>query len=694
MPHRSPVAPAKATGAECGLASTDLILAKQLAEIRERLLSSAQPLASQCVRLATDAEVLNLGVTGEDLQRVAQGAHEFVADIGRLFDMDSDVIRENKDDPSAIERKLRHDLKGSLTVVKGFLELAIADLRQMDAVAQLEQSERVLAGVAALEEEIGHAVKWRSLRPAEEKAPPPRLPPAPGTVTETPVDRQQSPDSLTGRILVVDDQAAGREIMTRLLRHEGHAVDEAADGPAALRLMAQNPFDVVLLDLIMPGMSGFEVMERMQHNDMLRNLSVIVVSALDQEQSAIDCIAHGAEDYLAKPVNPMLLNARIGACLMRKRWRDQESTYRMHIEAAMAKSEALLFNALPAPIVDRLASGERVIADSFDNATVLFSDFVKFTNFSGSRHPGEVVEVLDRVFSEFDDLALRLGVEKIKTIGDGYLAVAAVPIYREDHAEVMADMALGMIEVLNCVNERLGTHLEIRIGIHSGPVVAGVIGSHRFAYDVWGHTVNVAARHESYSRPQHVHVSQQTASLIHAKFELVSCGAMTMRGIGEVETFFLTDRKPIPSEALEIATSTRADAPAARILVADDDARMRELLARWMHRQNWRVDFAADGAEAWELIGRVDYDLMVTDCDMPNVDGFELARRVREHEDAQRADVPIVALTASTDRDMAERCRTAGMNAFLRKPVMWSELKQCANRFLHRSNDDRLDVNF
>ena len=168
---------------------------------------------------------------------------------------------------------------------------------------------------------------------------------------------------------------------------------------------------------------------------------------------------------------------------------------------AKAESDALLLNVLPRSIADRLKRGERVIADHYDEVTILFADVVDFTPFAAQETPARVVAVLNEVFSRFDTLAERHGLEKIKTIGDAYMVVAGAPEPRADHASVIVDMALEMLDVAASIEPTPGSPLRLRIGIASGPAVAGVIGHRKFSYDVWGDAVNLASRMESTGVP-------------------------------------------------------------------------------------------------------------------------------------------------------------------------------------------------
>src|SRR5207248_1942614 len=234
-------------------------------------------------------------------------------------------------------------------------------------------------------------------------------------------------------ILVVDDNASNRDVLARRLSREGHQVTTADDGPAALDLVTARRFDLVLLDLIMPEMSGFEVLQRLKAAEATRELPVIVISALDELDSVVRCIEAGAEDYLTKPFNPVLLRARINASLEKKRLSDRERKLIQDLEQERQRSQSLLLNILPQIVVDRMRDGEKVIADRIIDATILFCDLVEFTALSQELSADRTIAYLSRIFSAFDRLALEHGVEKIKTIGDAYMVAAGVPEPQADH---------------------------------------------------------------------------------------------------------------------------------------------------------------------------------------------------------------------------------------------------------------------
>ncbi len=220
------------------------------------------------------------------------------------------------------------------------------------------------------------------------------------------------------------------------------------------------------------------------------------------------------------------------------------------------RAESLLLNILPHSIADKLKADTSTIADQFAAASILFADIVDFTPLSERLAPAEVVGILDHLFTHFDGLADRYGVEKIKTIGDCYMVAAGVPSPRPDHARVMALMALDMREAMRSRDAMGHLGLELRIGINSGPVVAGVIGRKRFLYDLWGDAVNMASRMESHGTPGQIQVSRATYELLRDEFRLEPRGTVAIKGKGDVATWYLVG-------ARTTGQAPTADAPAA-----------------------------------------------------------------------------------------------------------------------------------
>jgi len=348
-------------------------------------------------------------------------------------------------------------------------------------------------------------------------------------------------------ILVADDVEPHRTLIGMALRALGyHDITEAADGQTALGLLNKREFDLMILDIEMPGTNGYAVLAAVKSDPARRHLPIIVASAFDQLEAIVRCIELGAEDFLPKPINSVLLGARITASLDRKRLRDLErlrlvelEQEKQLLEMEREKSERLLLNILPVSIADRLKLGERTIAERYTGVTVLFADLVEFIKLANGTTAEELVSLLNDLFSRFDRIADVHGLEKIKTIGDSYLVVGGLPDVRANHADAIAEMALEMLVAIEEMNRERGTGVAVRIGINSGPVIAGVIGKKKFAYDLWGATVNVAQRMQSSGVPNRIHLSAATRELLRGKFKVTERGTVDCKGMGKVQTFLL-----------------------------------------------------------------------------------------------------------------------------------------------------------
>ena len=345
-----------------------------------------------------------------------------------------------------------------------------------------------------------------------------------------------------GSLLIVDDNELGTEILAQLLMAQGYSVQTSSSGETALAALQKGGIDVVLLDFNLPGMNGLEVLGRMKSDEVLRDIPVVMLSGEEQSDRVIAAIERGAEDFLPKPFNPVLLRARIDSSLEKKRFRDHDRAMMQDLQLEQAKAEALLLNVLPKPVADRLKQGHNSIVDAFPAVTVLFADLVEFTAESARSSPAEIVRWLNMIFSEFDRLAELYGLEKIKTIGDSYMAVGGLPIPRSDHAEACARMALEMQASITRLNRENDTAWRLRIGMHSGPVIAGIIGTKKFIYDLWGDTVNTASRMESHGTPEKIQVSEATYSLLKGRFNLTRRGLIEVKGKGSMTTYLLQPR--------------------------------------------------------------------------------------------------------------------------------------------------------
>jgi class 3 adenylate cyclase len=512
--------------------SGDAVMAAELTPIRAVI-------ASMQHELRTPANTI-VGYASAILEGLEPGS-EVSADASCIVEMGEQIVQlvdtflaqgvGSSEEMEPRVRRLRHDVASCLHAVDGYAELLLEDNPSecADLHHVMSASRRLHLATDQIKRSLG---KGETPQPTGTDAT--LVHDAMCTLRALPARSPLSGQH--GRILVVEDDPLNRDLMLRQIQRFGYDVDEAVDGKAALDWLETHPVDVVLLDIIMPRMNGYQVLAAMKADEKLRHTPVVVVSAFDDIDSITRCIEMGADDYLPKRFNPALLQARLHSCLDRKRMRDRQQTWLEEIDRERSKTDALLLNILPSPTAARLKAGEQLIADSFDDVTVLFADLCGFTQFAATRSADSVVRHLNSVFNRFDELTERYGLEKIKTIGDEYMLAGGLPVPREDHAEAVVAMGLEMLQVVN--EFQTGTP-ALRIGIHSGPVVAGVIGQRKFAYDLWGDTVNIASRMQSHGVPGRIQLSSATRSRLPERFAATRRGSVDLKGRGAMETFLL-----------------------------------------------------------------------------------------------------------------------------------------------------------
>jgi CheY-like chemotaxis protein len=334
-------------------------------------------------------------------------------------------------------------------------------------------------------------------------------------------------------LLVVDDNEANRDMLGRRLARLGFAVTLAVDGYDALARVAAAPFDLILLDVMMPGIDGYEVLRRLKSDETLRHIPVIVLSASDEIESAVRCIQLGAEDYLPKPIDAVLLRARIGASLEKKRLRDQEVVYLNQIDAERRRADELLHVILPGEVVAELKATNSVAPRRYDNVAVLFSDIVGFTSYCDVRDPHDVMPLLQQLVEAYEEIGARHALQKIKTIGDSFMAAAGLLQAVEAPVEACVRAGLEIIDITRSFN----TGWDVRVGVHVGPVVAGLLGQRQYLFDLFGDTVNTASRIESNGVPGNVTLSAAARAALVGSAEVESLGMVAVKGKGQLELF-------------------------------------------------------------------------------------------------------------------------------------------------------------
>lgn len=519
------------------------------------LLEAGQLLLAPTVAITKEINRLCLSETyqpfAEDLQKIVLATSQLSDLIKETFPKQSS---KSAAEMSTISGTIQHDLNTPIIAITGYGELILEELEAEGDHQGCEILELVLQQSQKLLSLIKELNYLDVITPLLATA---------GMSADSPVfsddgatDRNQ--DSMlevisgmrknasyqeSANLLVVDDKESNRDFLSRRLIKQGFMVDLAENGQQALSMLADKAYDLILLDIIMPELNGYQVLKKLKDDERLKQIPVIMISALDEIDSVVKCLEMGAEDYLQKPFNQIILTTKINASLERRWLRASEQAHHETLHREQEKTEKLLLNILPRSIAERLKNGESSIVDSFDDVTVLFSDIVKFTEMSANMAPQKLVEKLNAIFLAFDHLCESHGLEKIKTIGDAYMLVGGMPTPSADHVHAVAEMAIEMQETISRMNAEDGSDIKIRIGIHTGPVVAGVIGKHKFSYDLWGDAVIVASRMESHSQPCCIQISDTVYQRIKDDFITEDRGLIDIKGQGCMQTYFLKNKK-------------------------------------------------------------------------------------------------------------------------------------------------------
>jgi class 3 adenylate cyclase/CheY-like chemotaxis protein len=413
-------------------------------------------------------------------------------------------------------------------------------------VPDLDQLRAVAEGLLPLAEEL--RTDHESLTAEAEPVAAPRPP------LDAPSSARTSPDvDSSAPLLIVDDNEGNRDLLARRLRRTGYTtLAIATNGREALGALAQREFDLVLLDVMMPELDGVGVLRAMKADARLRDIPVIMISAVDDVSSVAQCIELGAEDYLPKPFDPMVLQARIRSSLDRKRLRDRDKQRTIDLERALRDvdkarqdAEHLLHNIIPDTVAEELREKNAVDPMYFEDVTIVFTDFVAFTLATQRLSAEELVHLLHSYFSGIDRITERYGMEKLKTIGDAYMFVGGMPIRNPAHP---VDAVLAAFEIVDFVGGMKGSgngaEWSIRVGVHTGPVIAGVVGVNKFAFDIWGETVNIASRMQSAGKPDQITLSERTYSRVKDFFQCERRGKATTKEGIELEVYVPTSVQP------------------------------------------------------------------------------------------------------------------------------------------------------
>ncbi|MFT4518312.1 MAG: adenylate cyclase [Halioglobus sp.] len=431
-----------------------------------------------------------------------------VGDFNHLFEAGNRLEQALNQDGEAIDN---HELMNILTAIRGYTEM----LREDEGAS--------LPGLDASLVSLLHTIQT-----------------APGDSADPPVDERRVIESEPGFILAVDDRKENRELVARNLTRNGHFVVTAASGEEALRALEQSDVDVVLLDLIMPGMDGREVLHRIKEHPVWRATPVIVISGSQDMDGIIECIEAGADDYLFKPFNPVLLQARIKAGIERKRWHDREEQYRQQLERNEKFIRATFGRYLSDEIVTQILERPEGLELGGDlrRVSIMFSDIRGFTTISEHLEPAQVVTILNRYLGAMTDIIMEHQGTIDEFIGDAILAVFGAPLSGDDDADRAVRCAQAMQAALGEINRQNEAEglpaINTGIAINTGDVIAGNIGSERRSkYGFVGHPMNVTSRIEDVTAAGEILISDSTLKSLQGDFVVGRSQEINVKGIEE-----------------------------------------------------------------------------------------------------------------------------------------------------------------
>lgn len=324
-------------------------------------------------------------------------------------------------------------------------------------------------------------------------------------------------------ILAVDDSVENLQVLAALLKDD-YRVKIAKSGAKAIELAKQHPHpDLILMDVVMPGMNGFEACEILKNDVHTQKIPIIFLTALNDVADETTGLQKGGSDFIAKPINPDIVKARINVHLA--------------LQAERRKTETLLKVLLPDAVISDLIKNGSHKPEIHKNVSILFCDFIDFTGITTQLSPEVLIAELTDIYGHFDEICEKHGATRIKTIGDAYMAATGLSSKNNDHAIKLVNAGLDFISFLNERNKVAQQKWRCRIGIHSGSVIAGIIGKTRFIYDIIGVDVNIASRVESVGKNMAVTITEATKNLLNSNYSFQSIGVTSLKGAGDMPLF-------------------------------------------------------------------------------------------------------------------------------------------------------------
>jgi adenylate cyclase len=334
-------------------------------------------------------------------------------------------------------------------------------------------------------------------------------------------------------ILIVEDSIVNQRLLTKIFTKQHYKVLLAGSGEEGLEIVKHTLPDLIVLDIMLPGINGFTTCEHLKRDASTSDIPVVFISSLDSTKDKLVGFQIGGVDYITKPFEPAEVIARIGTHLRMHHLQNKLEEKNQLLDIEKQKSQDLLYNVLPKSVGQELLETGDCRPQLFTDTTVCFADIVNFTSAASTMAPEVVLYELNEIFTAFDQISIENNCERMKTIGDAFLFVCGVPESNKNHVENVARAALEMVDFLKMRNHNATLNWQLRVGIHSGPLIGGLVGTEKYLYDIFGDTVNIAARMEESAQPMQVNVSRASYELLKGNFVFSEGKCIEMKGKGQ-----------------------------------------------------------------------------------------------------------------------------------------------------------------
>lgn len=516
-----------------------------LANLRQEFLAPIDAIAGYSQILLEDAQGAGLEEAVEVLGKMHRAAGELRSMASSFLDPDG-ILATSREDPAAISSHIRHELRNPVNALIGYGELlkedgyVAGDLRGLEAdLDRLLEAAHTVNGligrIAAFPVEDPHASEGSAELEASAEV-------ARDVLAKIGPRARAGTAMQEGTLLVVDDNATNRDLLSRRLAREGFTVAVAESGAKALEIVAERGIDLVLLDVLMPELDGVEVLRRLKADTRTAAIPVIMLTALDEIDSAIGCIDMGAEDFLPKSFDPALLRVRINACLELRRLRQRDKAFERSLDEERALTEHLLASLCPAPFAARVLNGESDIAERIPAATVVVGRFDGARESGADTDPRATVDRLRDLVGRLEALALTHGVHMLRADGDGFAAASGLDGDAARSPAAAASFALAALDAIARATDGSGEQVGLRIGAHTGPITAGLVRTGRLALDVWGEGLRTARAIASTAPGGAIHVSPKLYAALRGTHRLDTVGEVELEEVGRMRLFALRGR--------------------------------------------------------------------------------------------------------------------------------------------------------